>query len=119
MEVKDGLLLLYSTEEIKPWYEDFFYGVEEEGVPIYCVNSSDEALTDRDALCLAKLSAHYCCFDLGIGADEDELVIRHRLQSDDAPLFSVSRNTAKSAGIRRAGHNAARIIKSVPLILDE
>lgn len=119
METKDGLLLLYSFEETTPWYEHFLYGVEEEGIPIYCIDSKKEDLPVCDAIALAKVSAHYSCFDLGIGADERELVVCHRLQNNDIPLIKILRSGECHERMRRAGHNTARIIKSVPLILDD
>lgn len=116
MEVKDGLLLLFSAKEEEPWYREFLYGVEEEGIPIYCIDGREECGADRSALSLANSAAQLCCFDLGIGADEERLLLRHRLQKDEAPLLQVSRKDTGEA-IRRMGHNAARIIKSDPLIL--
>lgn len=116
MEMKDGLLLLYFGQEDPPWYKEFFYGVEEEGLPLHCLDGREES-PGSDALSLANTAARFCCFELGIGADSEQLILRHRLQRDEAPLLLVSRKEGKDA-IRQMGHNAARIVKSAPLILD-
>lgn len=118
MEIKDGLLLLFSQPEEEPWYKEFLYGVEEEGIPLYCLDGREEASCGSDALSLANTAARFCCFELGIGADQDLLILRHRLQKNEAPLLWISRESGEEAAIRQLGHNAARIVKSAPLILD-
>lgn len=120
LDALEGLLLLFSTEETnitEPWYKDFLYGIEEEGIPLYCVDSKEECLQEQTATCLANTSACYCCFDLGIGVDDKSLIIRHRLQKNTEPLLQIFRKDATSNEIRQLGHNTARIIKSLPLIL--
>ena len=116
-DTKEGLLLFFSTEEAEFWFEEFLYGVEEEGLPLYLMNSRKENIAEQDSVSLANMAAYYCCFDLGIGVDKDKLVIRHRLQKDKDPLLELDRKSASRKKIRRMGHNAARIIKSDPLML--
>lgn len=119
LDAKEGLLILFSTEETDVWYEEFLYGVEEEGLPLFFVSNKQETLSKDDALSLAETAAYYSCFGLGIGIDADKLIVRHRLQKDAAPIFVLDRETDNSKTIRVTGHNAARIIKSLPLMLDE
>lgn len=117
MDVKDGIVLVYSGTEC--WYENFLYGIEEESVPIYCISAeSEEDIKEYDALAMATFASKHSVFEIGVGVDRDNIVIRHRLQKESAPLLDVGRNDDEEI-IRLQGNNVARIVKKLPLILDD
>lgn len=117
MDIKEGIVLVYSGAEC--WYESFLHGIEEESVPIYCIAAeSEEDIKEYDALAMATFASKYSVFEIGVGVDRDNIVIRHRLQKESAPLLDVSRNNDEEI-IRLQGNNVARIVKKLPLILDD
>ncbi len=117
MEKKDGLLLFTAPGLQEIWFEAFLLGVEEEGIPLYIHDSREAGGLGLSARQLADLAALGCCFDLGVGVDGEELAVRHRLQLDEAPLLLCRRCSLQPGGPRLAGHNSARLIKGIPLIL--
>lgn len=117
MEVMEGLVLIHTGQDNHKWYEEFFYGIEEEGVPIFNLSVEDvEELKAIDPYEMAVYATQYSVFELGIGADDKEIVVRHRLQRDALPLMKCTKDDNAEA-IRILGTNTARIIKKLPLIL--
>ena len=100
------------------WHQNFLYGMEEEGVPIRCINAMDiEEINKYDALTMARNASSYSAFEIGVGVDAEKIIVRHRVQNDDEYLFVVGiRDDDKQ--IRIQGQNTARIIKKLPLFLD-
>lgn len=100
------------------WHQDFLYGIEEESVPIKCINSKDiDDIKEPDALAMAKVASKCSVFEIGVGVDCESIIVRHRLQGEDDYLFKISRD-ASDEEVRIQGHNTARIIKKLPLFLD-
>lgn len=113
----EGIVLIYSKGA--DWYQSFLHGIEEESVPVHCVAAENEdEITEYDALSLAKVASNYSVFEIGVGIDDQRIAIRHRLQSEDSPLLEVSRTDDEEI-IRLQGHNTARIIRKLPLFLDD
>lgn len=114
----DAIVLMYSGNEDLCWYQSFLYGIEEESVPIRCINAEDaEDVNEYDALAMARVASKNSVFEIGVGVDHENIIVRHRLQKEDEYLFKVSRGEADEK-IRIQGHNTARIIKKLPLFLD-
>lgn len=91
-----------------------FYGLEEEGIPV----DVHEAVRGN-AVALAKEAAQMSPLNVGIGVDgrEGTLALHHRDLPEDHPLFVFKFNEVGSRELRRLGINAARLVKSEPLVL--
>lgn len=117
MNTIDGIVLIYSKGA--DWYQSFLHGIEEEGVPVQRIAAeNEEEIREYDALALAKVASKYSVFDIGVGIDDQKIAIRHRLQSEETPLLEVSSRDEEEI-IRLQGHNTARIIRKLPLFLDD
>lgn len=115
MDTKEGIVLIASCEEC--WYESFLHGIEEESVPIYCISAeNEEDIIEYDALAMATFASKYSAFEIGVGADNEKIVIRHRLQKESTPLLDIDKEDGEEI-IRIQGSNAARIVKKLPLFL--
>ena len=114
----EGLVLLYTGKDQKNWFDGFYYGVEEEGVPVFSINvDEEEDLSLGTAFEMAEFAAQHSVFDIGLGADAHEIILRHRQQKDGEPLLKCTKDDDPQT-IRVLGTNAARMIKRLPLILD-
>jgi hypothetical protein len=106
------LLSRGSEAELQP----VFWGLEEEGIPVEV-----EEWAQGDAVALAKEASHMSPLNVGIAFDgvRAQLVLHHRDLPADQPLFVVNVRDADRTMLRRLGINAARLVKSEPLVLDD
>lgn len=82
-------------------------GIEEEEIPvitkIFAINNSVQRSYQ------AALSSH---LSVGIGFDEDVVIVHYQNLHEDQPLFVV--NKSDQVNLRTLGANAARLVKGVP-----
>jgi hypothetical protein len=93
-----------------------FWGMEEEGIPYEIQESSS-----GEAVGIAKEAAHMSPLNVGIAFDgaKGTIVLHHRDLKPDDPLFVLNLHEVKAGELRRLGINAARLVKSEPLVLTE
>jgi hypothetical protein len=91
-----------------------FFGMEEEGIPFEV-----QQCPSGEAVGVAKEAAHMSPLNVGIGVDAEKgtIVLHHRDLPADQPLFVLRLGEASSGQLRRLGINAARLVKSEPLVL--
>ncbi len=88
--------------------------MEEEGIPFEV-----EECPSGEAVGVAKEAAHMSPLNVGIGVDgaKGTMVLHHRDLPADQPLFVLDLREAGPDELRRLGINAARLVKSEPLVL--
>jgi hypothetical protein len=91
-----------------------FWGMEEEGIPF-----AVEECSSGEAIGVAKEAAHMSPLNVGIGVDATRgtVALHHRDLPADRPLFVLRLREVGAAELRRLGVNAARLVKSEPLVL--
>src|SRR5579863_3482229 len=101
-----------GTVDLQPVY----WGMEEEGIPFEV-----EECPSGEAVGVAKEAAHMSPLNVGIGVDgaKGTVVLHHRDLPADQPLFVLNLREVGSAELRRLGINAARLVKSEPLVLTD
>lgn len=82
-------------------------GIEEEEIPV-AVRDIDEATITQRAYQAALASR----LSVGIGYDDQQIMVHYKNLPADQPLFTISR--ANTAQFRALGANAARLVKGVP-----
>ncbi|HJE44801.1 glycerol dehydratase reactivase beta/small subunit family protein [Levilactobacillus namurensis] len=82
-------------------------GIEEEEIPVNMAQISVPTAVERayQAALASRLS-------VGIGFDDQQIIVHYKNLPSDQPLFSVSRTD--TAQFRALGANAARLVKGVP-----
>lgn len=108
-EVKKPVIHFFCTSRLDLLVlKEIQYGMEEEGIPWVL-----EQRQSGTALDLAWEAAKSSNLEVGIGADEEWIVLHYNKLEQDHPLFRIS---ARSQGEARAlGANAARLVKKLPL----
>lgn len=93
-----------------------FWGLEEEGIP-FAVQESPPGR----AVALAKEAAQMSPLNVGIAVsgNEQTIVLHHRDLPADQPLFVLSLPGTAAKDLRRLGINAARLVKTEPLMLKD
>ena len=93
-----------------------FWGMEEEGIPFEVQECSA-----GESVGVAKEAAHMSPLNVGIGVDgaRGMIVLHHRDLPADQPLFVLNLREAGARELRRLGINAARLVKSEPLVLGD
>lgn len=93
-----------------------FWGLEEEGIP-YEVQEAPHG----GAVAVAKEAAQMSPLNVGIAVSgsEQTIVLHHRDLPAGQPLFVVSLRQAAAKELRRLGINAARLVKTEPLVLKD
>lgn len=106
------LIVRGRTVDLQP----VFWGLEEEGIPFEVQECSS-----GEAVGVAKEAAHMSPLNVGIGVDSGRgtIVLHHRDLAADQPLFVLNLQQASGRELRRLGVNAARLVKSEPLVLGE
>lgn len=91
-----------------------FWGLEEEGIPF-----DVQEVSQGKAVALAKEAAQMSPLNVGIcvSGTEQTIVLHHRDLPADQPLFVVSLSQVAANDLRRLGINAARLVKTEPLVL--
>ncbi len=106
------LIVRGRTVDLQP----VFWGMEEEGIPFEV-----QECPAGEAVGVAKEAAQMSPLNVGIGVDgaKGTIVLHHRDLPADQPLFVLNLGEAGSAQLRRLGINAARLVKSEPLVLSD
>ena len=96
--------------------QSVFFGMEEEGIPFEV-----QELSAGEAVAVAKEAAHISPLNVGIGFDgtKGTIALHHRDLRADEPLFVVNLHDATPGELRKLGINAARLVKSEPLVLTD
>ncbi len=89
-------------------WQEVLWGIEEEGIPWRWQASAQEDVTAS-----AWQAANQSALLVGIACDRQQLVIHYRNLSVSAPLFTLMQQAEPQAR-RRAGSNAARLVKGIP-----
>ena len=84
-------------------------GMEEEGIPWKL-----DQMQSGNALTLAWEAAQSSNLEVGVGADDQWIVLHYSKLEKDQPLFRISAQ-AGPAQARALGANAARLVKKLPL----
>lgn len=89
-------------------WNDVLLGIEEEGIPFVL-----QTQTGRDITHCAWQAAQQSPLLVGIACDTQSLVVHYKNLPASAPLFTLTyRQNALDR--RKAGNNAARLVKGVP-----
>ena len=93
-----------------------FWGLEEEGIPV-----DVQEVPRGNAVALGKEAAHMSQLNVGIGVNgaDGTIALHHRDLPADQPLFVMRLREAGLRDLRRLGINAARLVKSEPLLLQD
>jgi hypothetical protein len=96
--------------------QQVFWGMEEEGIPFEV-----EECPSGEVVGMAKQAAQMSPLNVGIGVDgaKGTVVLHHRDLPADQPMFVLNLREVGSAQLRRLGVNAARLVKSEPLVLSD
>lgn len=109
MTDRPAILIALPTENdvIPTVLQPLFNGIEEEAIPIDSKVIDEENITARayQAALASRLS-------VGIGYDDQQVVVHYKNLKPDQPLFVVPIDSAER--LRRLGANAARLVKGVP-----
>ncbi|MBS1204967.1 MAG: propanediol dehydratase [Proteobacteria bacterium] len=89
-------------------WQEVLWGIEEEGIPWRWQMSQEEDVTTS-----AWQAANQSALLVGIACNSQRLVIHYRNLPASAPLFTLMRQAEPQAR-RRAGSNAARLVKGIP-----
>lgn len=84
------------------------YGIEEESVPFEVATAHI-----KGAVALAWEASRASRLEVGIGLDQDELVLHYGKLEADQPLFRFSARSPEWK-VRAIGANAARLVKRLP-----
>lgn len=89
-------------------WQEVLWGIEEEGIPWRWQTSQEEDVTTS-----AWQAANQSALLVGIACNNQRLVIHYRNLPASAPLFTLMQQAEPQAR-RRAGSNAARLVKGIP-----
>ena len=84
------------------------YGIEEEGIPYEVLTHSGSA-----AVTLAWAACRESRLEVGLGVDNEHLVLHFGKLEADKPLFIIPAR-APEEEVRALGANAARLVKRLP-----
>lgn len=109
-EVAKPTLHLFYAPSISPEVlQQVEYGIEEEGIP--CVVQEKSGLK---ALDLAWEAAQTSRLSVGLGLDQENLVLHFSKLPQETPLFQILARSPEWQ-LRALGANGARLVKKMPL----
>ena len=109
MDITDSpVIVIHGVEGCQHDWQEVLWGIEEEGIPWRWQSSQEEDVTAS-----AWRAAHHSALLVGIACDPQRLVIHYRNLPASAPLFTLMQQAEPQAR-RRAGSNAARLVKGIP-----
>ncbi len=113
-----AILVSMAREIDKRLYTWISVGAEEEGIP--CRRMSTEETDDTDVATLAYTAARISRLGVGIGIVASRVAIHERHMPAAQPVLASGLVEGHTEHIcRSTGSNAARLVVSVPLRLDE
>lgn len=84
------------------------YGIEEEAIPFEVIPESGQG-----AVSLAWEASRASRLEVGLGLDNDLLVLHFGKLDRDKPVFQISARSPET-DVRAMGANAARLVKKMP-----
>lgn len=106
--IKPTVHVRYGPDASQEALRQLQYGMEEEGIPWEAEAGAG------DALSLAWEAAQGSRLEVGIGLDEQDLILHYSKLERAQPLFRISIRSGREQ-IRALGANAARLVKKLPL----
>ena len=105
---KPNVRVLMSPDASPAALRQLTYGMEEEGIP--WEESSKQGM---DALNLAWEAAQASRLEVGLGLDNQFVILHYSKLGQDQPLYCVPARQLDK--VRLLGANAARLVKKLPL----
>jgi len=105
--------ILYDAKEsifLEPYVKEIAYGIEEEGLLFEAISNEKEYISEA-----AYLSALSSPLGVAVGIVRDFIVLMDKHMKDKKPVLHYSE--LNFALCRRAGQNAARLVKCKPFLL--
>lgn len=110
MDIKKPVINIFVNGVEKEFLKEVLAGIEEEGV-LYEVFSKEEAQVER----LAREASIQSLLETGIGMSKEYLCVNIAKMPEESPLIKIKSSSRME--LRRAGINAARLVKGIPLKL--
>lgn len=101
-------IVIFAHHTTQARWEEVLFGMEEESIPWEWIVCEHASLPDN-----AWQAASQSPLLVGIGCDDETLLVHYRNLPVDAPLFRLSRHDIHTDA-RRTGNNAARLVKGLP-----
>lgn len=109
-EIRKPMIHFFHTAQVnRQAIREVELGMEEEGIPWKL-----DQMQSGNALTLAWEAAQSSNLEVGVGADDQWIVLHYSKLEKDQPLFRISAQ-AGPAQARALGANAARLVKKLPL----
>ena len=105
---KPNIHVLASPDAAPSALRQLTYGMEEEGIPW-----EEDTREGMDALALSWEAAQASRLEVGLGLDEQFVVLHYSKLRQDQPLYRVPARQMDQ--VRAIGANAARLVKKLPL----
>ncbi|MGK9172835.1 glycerol dehydratase reactivase beta/small subunit family protein [Yokenella regensburgei] len=102
------VIVITALSECQSLWQEVLWGIEEEGIPWRWQQASGV-----DVVAHAWQAANQSALLVGVGCDNEKLVIHYRNLPASAPLFCLMRHEDLQSR-RAAGNNAARLVKGIP-----
>lgn len=101
------IAVLTAASDLPATLKPLLNGIEEEAIPV-----QTKVITEDDVTMRAYQAALASRLSVGIGFDDQHVVVHYKNLHAEQPLFTVTRDSADR--LRRLGANAARLVKGVP-----
>lgn len=101
-------IVIHAHGDCQTLWQEVLWGIEEEGIPWRW-----QPATDGDVVNSAWQAANQSALLVGIACDSQTLVIHYRNLPASSALFTLMQHEENPAQ-RRAGSNAARLVKGIP-----
>ena len=101
-------IVIFTTAGCADVWSDVLLGIEEEGIPFVIRETHS-----TDIIHNAWLAACQSPLLVGIGCDQEKLVVHYKNLPTSAPLFTLMYQQ-NSHDRRSIGNNAARLVKGIP-----
>nr|AAP48664.1 PduH [uncultured bacterium] len=101
-------IVIFTLGDCTSLWNDVLLGIEEEGIPFVIRESHS-----TDTIHSAWLAACQSPLLVGIGCNQEQLVVHYKNLPTSAPLFTLTYQQDSHAR-RSIGNNAARLVKGIP-----
>ncbi|HAU4328662.1 glycerol dehydratase reactivase beta/small subunit family protein [Citrobacter freundii] len=101
-------IVIFTVGDCTSRWNDVLLGIEEEGIPFVIRETHS-----TDIIHNAWLAACQSPLLVGIGCDQEKLVVHYKNLPTSAPLFTLMYQQ-NSHDRRSIGNNAARLVKGIP-----
>ncbi|WP_196210276.1 glycerol dehydratase reactivase beta/small subunit family protein [Citrobacter sp. Res13-Sevr-PEB04-36] len=101
-------IVIFTQGDCTSLWNDVLLGIEEEGIPFVVQENHS-----TDIIHSAWLAACQSPLLVGIGCNQEQLVVHYKNLPTSAPLFTLMYQ--QDSHVRRSiGNNAARLVKGIP-----